>query len=530
MDYQTRLNTTRRRLDGTCQWLRQHPGFRDWLDSDGGLLLVSASAGCGKSVLAKYLIEELLHEEDAGATVCYFFFKDSDPQARSCVNASKAILHGFLKSNLELVDTCIKELPITSGISNTDLWPTFDKLSRAQGAGRIICVLDALDECDPTERDGLINSLKNYITKNHRTTGAKFIVTTRGYPQIVNLFADFSSNKIHLDGDSDEEKRQIQKEISIVMDHRLNKLETTMPDIGPATLDIIRTGLIENSTGQRTYLWMHLMFDYIRKNRFCTREEWREIFRNPPDTVDRTYEGLLQSVTPQAKERLRTLLALILAAERPLTIAELSTAVNCRINVLESRNFDLDDIPDEKEFGSWIRWECGSFVTIYEGQAFLIHQTAKEFLLETTEADHGWWQGSMTEHVIHQYMAESCISFLSLGKFQQQEYVDDVQTKISNADKTRGFHFVPEELPNFESPNLQSSYHYARSLEAILLEAANLEPFVVYSAMNWMYQFRQCQQSGLSDCQVTDVGKEFFDLYLPQSFHGKTRGKLHNMW
>ncbi|KAH0436716.1 ankyrin repeat protein [Colletotrichum camelliae] len=516
MDYQTRLNTTRRRLDGTCQWFRQHSGFRDWLDSDGGLLLVSASAGCGKSVLAKYLIEELLHEEDDSATICYFFSKDSDPQARSSLNASKAILHGFLKSNPQMVDPCMEELPIsTDNISKADLWSAFDKLSRAQGAGRTICVLDALDECDPTERDGLIRSLKDYVIENHETTGAKFIVTTRGYPQIVNLFADFSSNKIHLDGDSDEEKRQIQKEISIVMDHRLNKLETTMPDIGPATLEIIRSGLIENGTEQRTYLWMHLMFDYIRKNRFCTREEWREIFRNPPDTVDRTYEGLLQSVTPQAKERVRTLLALILAAKRPLTVAELSTAVNCRINTLESRNFDLDDIPDEQEFGSWVRWECGSFVTIYEGKAFLIHQTAKEFLLETTEGSHGWWQGSMTEHVTHQYMAESCISFLSLGKFQQQEYADDVQIKISKADIRTGFHWgFSGDPPNFESPNLRYPYLDAPSVEAVFLEAAHLQPFVIYSALNWMDHFRRCQKSGLSDCQVTDIGKEFFDPYL----------------
>ncbi|KAF4487353.1 hypothetical protein CGCF415_v003544 [Colletotrichum fructicola] len=367
MDYQTRLNTTQRRLDGTCQWFRQHPGFRDWLESDGGLLLVSASAGCGKSVLAKYLIEELIHEEDNSATICYFFFKDSDPQARSFSNARKALLHGILKSNPEMIDICMEELPIiTDNISNTDLWSVFDKLSRAQGAGRIVCILDALDESDPGERDDFIHSLEDYIIERQGKASVKFIVTTRGYPQIINHFIGFSSNKIHLDGDSDEEKRQIQKEISIVMDHRLNKLETTMPDISPATLQIIRTGLIENGTEQRTYLWMHLMFDYIHKNRFSTPAEWQQIFKDPPNTVDQTYEGLLQSVTPRAKERVRTLLALILAAERPLTIAELSTAVNCRINTLESRNFDLDNVPDEQEFGSWVRWECGSFVTFYE--------------------------------------------------------------------------------------------------------------------------------------------------------------------
>ena len=63
------------RVEGTCEWFLQHPHFQEWLQKISGPLLVSADPGCGKSVLAKYLVDHVLRKS---ATVCYFFFKDQD--------------------------------------------------------------------------------------------------------------------------------------------------------------------------------------------------------------------------------------------------------------------------------------------------------------------------------------------------------------------------------------------------------------------------------------------------------------------
>ncbi|KAL1893931.1 hypothetical protein Sste5346_006072 [Sporothrix stenoceras] len=55
------------RLAGTCEWFLQHDSFKEWLEQDSGPLLVSADPGCGKSVLAKYLIDcELNHGASFG--------------------------------------------------------------------------------------------------------------------------------------------------------------------------------------------------------------------------------------------------------------------------------------------------------------------------------------------------------------------------------------------------------------------------------------------------------------------------------
>lgn len=63
------------RVEDTCLWLLKHEHFQRWLEQDSGPLLVTADPGCGKSVLAKYLIEHALPRSN---TICYFFFKDQD--------------------------------------------------------------------------------------------------------------------------------------------------------------------------------------------------------------------------------------------------------------------------------------------------------------------------------------------------------------------------------------------------------------------------------------------------------------------
>ncbi|KAK7458555.1 ankyrin repeat protein [Colletotrichum acutatum] len=440
-DYDAQLRNTKARLSNTCEWFRQNSGYQEWLGSAEGLLLLCADAGCGKSVIAKYLVEGLLPKEDSTSIICYFFFQESDPQTRSYLSAGKALLHRFLQANPACIDECMKALPSNpDDIPESryrDVWTVFKTLARNYSSGQIICVLDALDESDPVHRKGFMGCLKDFIFKNDAPSDTRFVITTRKDPQIESFFKNFSSNMYHVDGDNDKSRNLIQGEIAMVMKDRLAKLNTTMNGVSNATLNTIRKGLIEKGSRQRTYLWMHLMFEYIGQTRFCSSQEWKDLFQNPPDTVNLAYEKLLQRVTPSGKEKVRTLLALILAAERPLTIGELSTAVNCRINRLEKRKVKLEEITEAKEFETWMAWQCGSFVTIHRGRAFLVHQTAKEFLLDAPKTSQECWQGSMTEHVIHQYMAESCISFLSIPVFRMQDYNEKLRTQILDAKQKR---------------------------------------------------------------------------------------------
>lgn len=70
-DYNKQMRFNPIRVPGTCKWFCNHNAFKDWLGSDAGLLLVSAAPGCGKSTLARYLVEEVLPKEDSDCKVSF---------------------------------------------------------------------------------------------------------------------------------------------------------------------------------------------------------------------------------------------------------------------------------------------------------------------------------------------------------------------------------------------------------------------------------------------------------------------------
>lgn len=68
-DYNRQMKLNPERVEGTCEWFCNHETFSKWLQADAGLLLVSADPGCGKSTLARFLIEEVLPQQNSGGKV-----------------------------------------------------------------------------------------------------------------------------------------------------------------------------------------------------------------------------------------------------------------------------------------------------------------------------------------------------------------------------------------------------------------------------------------------------------------------------
>lgn len=68
-DYERQMKLNPIRVPGTCEWFCKHKKFNNWMSCKGsGLFLASADPGCGKSTLARYLVEEVL-PKNANTTV-----------------------------------------------------------------------------------------------------------------------------------------------------------------------------------------------------------------------------------------------------------------------------------------------------------------------------------------------------------------------------------------------------------------------------------------------------------------------------
>ncbi|KAI0845108.1 hypothetical protein F5Y00DRAFT_273263 [Daldinia vernicosa] len=107
-NYEALKNANEERAPGTCEWLLQHAQYQRWKDEENSSLLwVSANAGCGKSTLARFIIDHLeatRHREGPLETICYFFFKEGTSDRDIATIALRAILHQIFLQNKVLMD------------------------------------------------------------------------------------------------------------------------------------------------------------------------------------------------------------------------------------------------------------------------------------------------------------------------------------------------------------------------------------------------------------------------------------------
>ncbi|KAJ8113228.1 hypothetical protein ONZ43_g5200 [Nemania bipapillata] len=130
-----------------------------------------ADPGCGKSVLAKYLIDSELPTTKS-RTTCYFFFKDDFADQRSARSALCCILHQLFEQRRALLSEKIVERFETNRehliSSFGELWDVLILASQDKNAGEIVCILDAFDECEDQERSEMTKYLRKfYSTENN---------------------------------------------------------------------------------------------------------------------------------------------------------------------------------------------------------------------------------------------------------------------------------------------------------------------------------------------------------------------------
>jgi ankyrin repeat protein len=421
--YKARKDRNSDRVPGTCEWFTNHRQFQHWHGSQGSSLLwVSADPGCGKSVLAKYLIDELLPATKE-STICYFFFKDDYPDQRTATGAVCALLHHIFLSQPHLLRDSILQTLNNTGRDLTesfsDLWSIFTKIVADPSAGTIICVLDALDECQDDGRAHLIKAVTRFQMGGSQNGNVKFLVTSRPYDHIHQEFRGVQEDlsTIHLSGEGEEEVEQISKEIQLVVRKRVE-------DIGRRrALKAEQCKLLLDELlpiPNQTYLWVNLTMDVISRTPGFTRGNIRDAIKHIPTTVNDAYEKILNRSS--APERARTILSALVAAARPLSVGEMSI-VMAFYQARQSSAEIEDYLESEEDFRKTLRDVCGLFVTVIHSQVYLLHQTAREFLVKA-ESDvpvdktspATTWKGSISREDSNRTLAEVCTWYLASGQ------------------------------------------------------------------------------------------------------------------
>lgn len=301
----------------------------------------------------------------------------------------------------------------------SELWRILVDCVKSSDAGEIICVLDALDECNESSRREIIGKLKDfYFREQHQlNTKLKFLITSRPYDDLERSFGTFSATTIYLRFDCDDKSEEISRDINLVIEARVDKVASSF-----RLEDRYKISKRLQNMKNRTYLWLHLTFNIIEESpsEYSRRSDIEGVLSDLPSQVSDAYEKMLDRSKNSAKTE--ALLQIVLAAARPLTLDEASYALAL---ALQKQKFashrDLEVARWNEDFKGVVKNLCGLIINVYDSKLSFIHQTAREFLTGTTERNIKWKGRFSNTPKSHNTISRCCLHYLLLPDLPAQD-------------------------------------------------------------------------------------------------------------
>ncbi|KAK2765019.1 hypothetical protein FQN54_008718 [Arachnomyces sp. PD_36] len=416
-DYLDHIDTP---LEGTNTGVRNHSKYKRWEFCESRLLLVAANPGTGKSVLAKSLLHEL--SNSGSRTVCSFFFKDGSGQQNRSNAALCKILHELFLARRELIDVVADKIaPLDADYmrSNFDfLWETFLQATRHAPSDSIIVLLDALDEINPEQGKRLFAKLRQFSGQSVR-----FFLTARPIQPVLDALDPLTESILNLDDDP-ECNQSLRDDIAKVAESRLEAFFENKKIKEEHVKAELRGQLEQNAQKSRTYLFVALLFDYLdQQPKRRVPSKWMEVFQKMPNTLYETYSALLKGIDEDNWSDVKTMLQIVLVAQRPLTVREMNIALNVGMAGLTC-NVEQDlQLMSVEDFKSWIHETCRFFLVTYDSRVYFIHQSVRDYLLPDSHEDRRptWLADDFSIRTCHEAIMKSCLEYISAPFIKKPE-------------------------------------------------------------------------------------------------------------
>ena len=422
----------------TGQWFFRHPKYQDFfLGNAPQLLFVTAEAGSGKSTVMRTFVDTLKASQPP-PLVAYFFFKDDDDLLRSYSEALSAIVHQLLAQRPALVKYIrepVQQYGQTLKHEIGEMWKVLIKFAM-DGHSDIVCILDAVDECETAGRTQLLQDLRNHFQKeNVAMPRLKVIVSSRPYQDRYHSYQDLiscSPKVSHLDGESARSKADIAKVIAVKVDELIQQRQ-----IAEHTGQLLFDKIVAQNAQTKSFLWVKLAFELLntdpRLHRNADEQVIDSILATIPASIGEQFERLLKSSTDPAHAR--NLISVILAARRPLKIAEFKTIYglthNLKNELRQPKTYeDLELDGNDDHFKRLVRATCGLFVIFVNTTVHLFHQTAREYLLANSKTEQGMlssvttaglvgsWKHSIAIDQANSILTKVCLDLLNFDSSQ----------------------------------------------------------------------------------------------------------------
>lgn len=413
-DFDHKVIWKQTRKAGTTSLFRGSPEYTTWKDPAlaciSCTLVYTGKLGSGKSVLLANMVDDLhLHQQDL--PVAYFFCRHDVAKTLQ----SRTIIGSLVR---QLVSNIDDFTPILDKLTPCVELDEFEKLATilesAFPSNSLQCflVVDGLDDLDDTARIKTVYELSRIQEKFNVRLCVSFRADPTSYERNAHM-DDFITATVMPIPDNTSEIQ------SFIMGELETCLESQKLVIGDPSLILeIREALFNGAQGM--FLWAALQIETL-----CTMKsdyELRQALKNFPRDLAETFSRILHRLEEKEQAQQMTILKLMVAAQRPLTIFEVQEALS-----IVPGQAEWDPSRSLNNIYATLA-TCGCLVNIDEEELTtrLVHPSLRQFLLGS-ESDaqlktpaNSSESFSLTLDAAHGYMASIIITYLSYSVFEKQ--------------------------------------------------------------------------------------------------------------
>ncbi|KAM0513647.1 hypothetical protein ACHAPE_007697 [Trichoderma viride] len=365
-------------VTGTGDWVHKSPVFNAWISSDsnfdssrghdnnsGSCLHVRGLAGSGKSVISAITVRQL---QESGSVVLFFFFRqivDKNHSANYCIRDFAAQLLPYFPALVNTLTTISQDHAI-SGSESSLVWPAIVETLTTGITKNVYCVVDALDEMDDADFEGMAHRLVKLGTA--APGKVKVMMTSRPLPKIEQALSNSGIVKLKLD------PVLLYPDVARYVDARMATLD---PPLSNDKNELVKQTICERAKG--LFLHARLIADNLAeglRDKRITEETLPDSLDRLPRTLQEVYEGMLKEHARRSgvtAEQQAKVLMCVTHASRPLRLIELGSLLSNMLHISLGQGKDL------------VRQSCGRLLELLEDESVsVIHHSFTEFLHDAT--------------------------------------------------------------------------------------------------------------------------------------------------
>ncbi|KAM0478919.1 hypothetical protein ACHAPX_004897 [Trichoderma viride] len=365
-------------VPGTGDWVHKSPVFRTWANSDsntesssghdnnsGSCLHVRGLAGTGKSVFSASTVRQL---QESGSIVLFFFFRQIVDKNHSANYLIRDFAAQLLPHCPALVTTLtsISQDHAISGSESSLIWPALVEALTTGITQDAYCVVDALDEMDDGDFEGMTHRLVELGTA--APGKVRVMMTSRPLPKIEQALSNSKIVKLKLD------PVLLYSDVARYVDARMATLD---PPLSNEKNELVTKTICERAKG--LFLHARLIADNLAeglRDKHITEETLPDSLDRLPRTLQEVYEGMLKEHAHRSgvtAEQQAKVLMCVTHASRPLRLIELGSLLSNMLHISLGQGKDL------------VRQSCGRLLELLEDESVsVIHHSFTEFLHDAT--------------------------------------------------------------------------------------------------------------------------------------------------